>query len=222
MYSFRRISTPYPFKKKFIFMPTQFYSNLFNQSCGCIHFIPSSSLLLYLLLFPNFLPIILFICLLSSYRILTSLFVNHPSPNHVFSTLHIAPSHGILEYWNSELQLTIPVFLYLRDRMIRIPLYDCTMHSVSICNYNWRRKGNVTTVISKHECCTMVDANLIYSILNIFNSCLLTPAYLLSCSLFVHIPLKKNLRNLPCILANAIIYSPIKKCFSFMYAADSF
>ncbi len=33
---------------------------------------------------------------------------------------------------------------------------------------------------------------------------------------------KKNLRNLPCIQANAIIYSPIKKFFSFMYAADSF
>jgi hypothetical protein len=65
------------------------------------------------------------------------------------------------------------------------------LHSVSICNYNWRRKGNVTTVISNHEWCTVVDGNLIYSILNIFNSCLLTPAYLLSYSLFFQIPLKK-------------------------------
>jgi hypothetical protein len=161
-------------------MQTEFSWNLFNQSCGCIHSIPSSSLILYLLLFPNFLPIILFICLLSSYRIRTGSL----SSNIPLQIMHSAPC-------TLHPPKSLPVFLYLGDRMIRIPLYDFTVH-VSICNYNWRRKGNVTTVISNHECCTVLDGNLIYSILNIFNSCLLTPAYLLSCSYLSTFHKKKN------------------------------
>jgi hypothetical protein len=127
-------------------MQTKFSWNLFNQPSGCIHSIPSSSLILYLLLFPNFLPIILFICLLSSYRIQG----HYRQPSLSQSCMQ-------------HLAHCIPVFLYLGDRMIRIPLYDCT-HSVSICNYNWRRKGNVTTVISNHECCIqwLIEINIFY------------------------------------------------------------